>query len=86
LFSHRSGGTDDTTIADLIVAGTIGQIKTGSVSRTGHSAQYNQLLRIEEPLGDAGRYIGKKVFCRQVPRKPRHVGEDESAQFRNNKM
>lgn len=60
--SHRSGETEDTTIADLVVACNTGQIKTGSVSRTDRIAKYNQLLRIEESLGDAGRFIGKKVF------------------------
>jgi len=60
--SHRSGETEDTTIADLVVACNTGQIKTGSVSRTDRIAKYNQLLRIEEALGDAGRFIGKKVF------------------------
>jgi enolase len=60
--SHRSGETEDTTIADLVVACNTGQIKTGSVSRTDRIAKYNQLLRIEEELGAAGRFIGKKVF------------------------
>jgi enolase len=60
---HRSGETEDTTIADLVVACTAGQIKTGSVSRTDRSAQYNQFLRFEEALGEAERYIGKTVFC-----------------------
>ena len=60
--SHRSGETEDTTIADLVVACNTGQIKTGSVSRTDRIAKYNQLLRIEEALGAAGRFIGKKVF------------------------
>jgi enolase len=60
--SHRSGETEDTTIADLVVACNTGQIKTGSVSRTDRIAKYNQLLRIEEELGDARRFIGKNVF------------------------
>lgn len=60
--SHRSGETEDTTIADLVVACNCGQIKTGSVSRTDRVAKYNQLLRIEETLGAAGRFLGKKVF------------------------
>lgn len=60
--SHRSGETEDTTIADLVVACNTGQIKTGSVSRTDRVAKYNQLLRIEEDLGSAARFIGKDVF------------------------
>lgn len=60
--SHRSGETEDTTIADLVVACNTGQIKTGSASRTDRVAKYNQLLRIEEDLGDASRFMGKKVF------------------------
>ena len=62
--SHRSGETEDTTIADLSVATQAGQIKTGSMSRTDRIAKYNQLLRIEEDLGDAAVYHGKKVFKR----------------------
>ncbi len=60
--SHRSGETEDTTIADFVVAMETGQIKTGSLSRTDRVAKYNQLLRIEEELGDKARYLGKKVF------------------------
>lgn len=60
--SHRSGETEDTTIADLAVAMNTGQIKTGSMSRTDRIAKYNQLLRIEEELGEAGVYRGKDVF------------------------
>ncbi|MEM7052224.1 MAG: phosphopyruvate hydratase [Acidobacteriota bacterium] len=60
--SHRSGETEDTTIADLVVATNAGQIKTGSLSRTDRTAKYNQLLRIEEALGDAARYRGAGVF------------------------
>jgi enolase len=60
--SHRSGETEDTTIADLAVAMNTGQIKTGSISRTDRIAKYNRLLRIEEELGEAGLYRGKKVF------------------------
>ena len=59
IISHRSGETEDTTIADLSVALNTGQIKTGSLSRTDRVAKYNQLLRIEEELGAAGRYAGK---------------------------
>ncbi|MEF8787600.1 MAG: phosphopyruvate hydratase, partial [Planctomycetota bacterium] len=54
--SHRSGETEDTTIADLVVGANTGQIKTGSASRTDRVAKYNQLLRIEEELGDAALY------------------------------
>jgi len=60
--SHRSGETEDTTIADLVVALNIGQIKTGSISRTDRVAKYNQLIRIEEDLGDFAQYRGKEVF------------------------
>jgi len=60
--SHRSGETEDTTIADIAVATNSGQIKTGAPSRTDRVAKYNQLLRIEEELGDAAKYLGKKAF------------------------
>ena len=60
--SHRSGETEDTLIADLAVATGAGQIKTGSASRTDRVAKYNQLLRIEEQLGDAARYPGRSIF------------------------
>lgn len=60
--SHRSGETEDVTIADLSVALNAGQIKTGAPSRTDRVAKYNQLLRIEEELGSAARYLGKKTF------------------------
>ena len=60
--SHRSGETEDTTIADISVALNAGQIKTGAPSRTDRVAKYNQLLRIEEELGDAAQYPGKKAF------------------------
>ena len=60
--SHRSGETEDTTIADLAVAMNTGQIKTGSMSRTDRIAKYNRLLRIEEELGDTARYRGRDVF------------------------
>ena len=56
--SHRSGETEDATIADLAVGLATGQIKTGSASRTDRMAKYNQLLRIEEQLGDTARYGG----------------------------
>ncbi len=60
--SHRSGESEDSTIADLAVATNAGQIKTGSLSRTDRIAKYNQLIRIEEELGDAAVYRGKDVF------------------------
>lgn len=60
--SHRSGETEDTTIADIVVATNAGQIKTGAPSRTDRVAKYNQLLRIEEELGDAAQYLGRKAF------------------------
>jgi enolase len=60
--SHRSGESEDATIADLAVATNAGQIKTGSLSRTDRIAKYNQLIRIEEELGDAAQYGGKGVF------------------------
>jgi enolase len=58
VMSHRSGETEDATIADLAVALSTGQIKTGSASRSDRMAKYNQLLRIEEQLGDAAQYGG----------------------------
>jgi len=62
MVSHRSGETEDAFIADLAVATNAGQIKTGSASRTDRIAKYNQLLRIEEELGSAAVYLGKKAF------------------------
>jgi enolase len=62
VISHRSGETEDTTIADLSVATNAGQIKTGSMSRTDRIAKYNQLIRIEEELGDAALFLGKDAF------------------------
>jgi enolase len=64
IVSHRSGETEDSTIADLAVATAAGQIKTGSASRSDRMAKYNQLLRIEEELGPAARYAGAEVFGR----------------------
>lgn len=60
--SHRSGETEDTTIADIAVAVNSGQIKTGAPSRTDRVAKYNQLLRIEEELGNTAKYLGRKAF------------------------
>jgi len=64
MMSHRSGETEDTTIADLAVAVNCGQIKTGAPARSERVAKYNQLLRIEEELADAGRYVGRAAFPR----------------------
>ncbi len=62
--SHRSGETEDTTIADLVVSTNAGQIKTGSASRTDRIAKYNQLLRIEDTLGENAKFLGLKAFKR----------------------
>jgi len=64
VMSHRSGETEDSTIADLAVATNCGQIKTGSLSRSDRLAKYNQLIRIEEELGSAARYAGKAILKR----------------------
>ena len=66
VISHRSGETEDTTIADIAVATTATQIKTGSLCRSDRVAKYNQLLRIEEDLGDVAAYPGRAAF-RQLP-------------------
>ena len=60
--SHRSGETEDSTIADIVVATNAGQIKTGSLSRSDRIAKYNQLIRIEEELGDVATYAGKSIL------------------------
>ncbi|MEO5363315.1 MAG: phosphopyruvate hydratase [Magnetococcus sp. DMHC-8] len=67
VISHRSGETEDTTIADLAVALNAGQIKTGSLNRSDRLAKYNQLIRIEEALGSTARFVGKKVFYNLFP-------------------
>ena len=64
MMSHRSGETEDTTIADLAVATDCGQIKTGAPARSERVAKFNQLLRIEEILDDAARYAGAQAFPR----------------------
>ena len=64
MVSHRSGETEDVTIADLAVATNAGQIKTGAPARSERVAKYNQLLRIEEELGEAAVYAGKSAFPR----------------------
>jgi enolase len=66
VMSHRSGETEDATIADLAVATNCGQIKTGSLSRSDRIAKYNQLLRIEEQLGSAARYGGRAALARKA--------------------
>jgi enolase len=62
IISHRSVETEDSTIADLAVATSAGQIKTGSASRSDRTAKYNQLLRIEEELGSSARYAGRTAI------------------------
>ena len=62
VMSHRSGETEDSTIADIAVGLNAGQIKTGSMSRSDRMAKYNQLLRIEEDLGDVAVYPGREAF------------------------
>jgi enolase len=64
VMSHRSGETEDATIADLAVATNCGQIKTGSLSRSDRTAKYNQLIRIEGALGDMARYAGRGALRR----------------------
>lgn len=62
VISHRSGETEDTTIADLAVATSAGQIKTGSLSRSDRIAKYNRLMKIESELGTTSHYPGRKIF------------------------
>ncbi len=62
IISHRSGETEDTTIADLAVGSCAGQIKTGSLSRSDRVAKYNRLIRIEERLGSTAKYLGLDAF------------------------
>jgi enolase len=62
VMSHRSGETEDATIADLAVATNCGQIKTGSLARSDRLAKYNQLIRIEEELGDTAIYAGRSIL------------------------
>ena len=62
VMSHRSGETEDTTIADLAVATNCGQIKTGSLARSDRTAKYNQLMRIEAELGPAARFAGRTIL------------------------
>jgi enolase len=70
VISHRSGETDDTTISDLAVATNCGQIKTGAPARGERVAKYNQLLRIEEILGDAATFAGPGAYPRSAARAP----------------
>jgi enolase len=65
VMSHRSGETEDTTIADLAVATNCGQIKTGSLARSDRTAKYNQLIRIEEELGTTARFPGREIFAKR---------------------
>jgi enolase len=65
VISHRSGETEDTTIADIAVATGSGQIKTGSLSRSDRMAKYNRLMAIEDELGSAARYAGAAAFRRR---------------------
>src|SRR6202167_3868832 len=69
IISHRSGETEDTTIADFAVATGAGQIKTGSMSRSERVAKYNRLIAISEELGPKARYAGANAFARQLPAK-----------------
>jgi enolase len=62
VMSHRSGETEDATIADLAVATNCGQIKTGSLARSDRLAKYNQLIRIEEALGETAQYAGRSIL------------------------
>jgi len=73
MMSHRSGETEDTTIADLAVATDCGQLKTGAPARSERVAKYNQLLRIEEELDDAARYAGRAAFPRFARTEPGHA-------------
>ena len=72
VISHRSGETEDTTIADLAVATSAGQIKTGSLSRSDRVAKYNRLMRIEKELGDAACYPGRDVFTNLTGKRGKH--------------
>ncbi len=78
VISHRSGETEDTTIADIAVGTNAGQIKTGSASRSDRIAKYNQLLRIEEDLGDSAIYPGLDAFYNIDPPRPRRSGRTRS--------
>ena len=76
VISHRSGETEDAFIADLAVATGAGQIKTGSASRTDRIAKYNQLLRIEEELGPAAKFLGRETaFGATLAKRSGHFGE-----------
>ena len=81
VISHRSGETEDATIADIAVATNAGQIKTGSLSRSDRTAKYNQLIRIEEELGDQARYAGKSGHAAEAerPKLSAHDGTWNSA-------
>ena len=66
VISHRSGETEDSSVADIAVATNAGQIKTGAPARGERTAKYNQLLRIEDELGDSARYPGTRAFPRSA--------------------
>ena len=78
VMSHRSGETEDSTIADLAVASNCGQIKTGSLARSDRTAKYNQLIRIEAELGSAARYAGRTILKRWGRRRGMLVGRSSS--------
>ena len=78
VISHRSGETEDATIADIAVGTNAGQIKTGSLSRSDRMAKYNQLLRIEEDLGDVAAYPGRAAFCNLLRLSARRRGAASS--------
>jgi len=77
VISHRSGETEDTTIADVAVAMNVGQIKTGSASRTDRMCKYNQLLRIEEELGEVAQFPGTFAYGKEMPPLPAIEEDDE---------
>ena len=79
VMSHRSGETEDSTIADLAVATNCGQIKTGSLSRSDRLAKYNQLLRIEEQLGTQARYAGTSILRGTVANRGPRASRDASS-------
>jgi enolase len=80
--SHRSGETEDTTIADLVVATGTGQIKTGAPSRSERVAKYNRLLRIEGELGDEARYLGRAALASSNTGRTRGAEKESPAEVR----
>ena len=85
MVSHRSGETEDATIADLAVAVNAGQIKTGSASRSDRLAKYNQLLRIHEELGEAAVYPGRGAFFNIEAKAPAAPAKKPAAARRSRK-